>query len=45
MGSDYLCVYATFSADYKIGFESVLLGFTPLFDEDLHSAELRKETT
>lgn len=32
--SNYLCVCANFSADNKIGFESILLGFTPLSEDD-----------
>lgn len=42
--SYYLCVYATFSAHNEIGFESFLLGVTPLSEEDSHSAEVQKET-
>lgn len=42
-GSYYLCVNATFSVDDEIGFESVLLTFMPLSEEDSHSAEVHKE--
>lgn len=42
-GCYYLCVFATFSTDSKIEFEIVLFRFTPLSENDLHSAEVRKE--
>lgn len=42
--SYFLYKYVTFSADYEIGFENVVLGFMPLSKIGLHSAELHEET-